>query len=219
MNQRKAKRRNEWVEQCRLPRDMKKELGGFAGVILAGGESRRMGGTPKAFIEIGGRPIIETTLALFERLFDEIVIATNAPELYSRFGGVRLVPDEIRGCGPPGGIHAALQAIAAPKAFFVACDMPFLDAGLVRRICAAAGENVECVVPRSAVGIEPLHAVYAKSLAPRFGTMLRAGTRRIRDVIDVSKNVWFELADSDIPFVANVNTPADLAALTSKISR
>ncbi|MBI5526101.1 MAG: molybdenum cofactor guanylyltransferase [Deltaproteobacteria bacterium] len=193
---------------------------GFAGVVLAGGGSRRMGGRSKAFIEIGGKPIIEKTLALFRGLFGEVVVVTNTPAPYRRFEGVKLVSDVIPGCGPAGGIHAALDAIGAPMGFVAACDMPMLDERLIRRVCGLArGAGVECVVPRSAAGIEPLHAVYAKSLAPRFETMLRAGTRKVLDVIDASRCAWFELSGSDLRAISNFNTPEDLAALLPGNSR
>jgi molybdopterin-guanine dinucleotide biosynthesis protein A len=187
---------------------------GFSGVVLAGGKGRRLGGAAKAFITIDRRTIIESTLGLFQGLFREIVVVTNTPLDFIEYEGVRTVSDIIPGCGPAGGIHAGLLAITSPMAFVVACDMPFLGGGLIRRMCAAAISGTrECLVPRSFLGIEPLHAVYSKGLADRFERMLSGGTRRIADIINGSYCGWYRLDGTDLRAMTNINTAADLESL------
>jgi molybdenum cofactor guanylyltransferase len=187
-----------------------------AGVILAGGRAVRMGGRDKAFAAVGGEPIAARTVRLFHALFPQVLVATDRPE---RFRGldVETVPDGFPGCGPLAGIHAALLASRHPHVFVAACDMPGLDADVIRFLVARIGA-ADAIVPRWEGDVEPLHAVYAVRCLPAIEASLRAGRHAMRDLL-ASLSVDFvseaELrglrgaADS----LTNVNTPEELAAV------
>jgi molybdopterin-guanine dinucleotide biosynthesis protein A len=133
-------------------------------VILAGGQSRRMG-TDKAFLTIEGRPLIQRMMERVRDLADEVVIVANDPEPYRRFG-VRIVGDLMKGAGALGGLQAGLSAAMHEWAFAFACDMPFLNPALLRHMVSLA-PGYEAVVPRLGGTAEPLHALYHKRcLAP-----------------------------------------------------
>src|SRR5262245_4957512 len=134
------------------------------GVILAGGRASRMGGRDKAFAAIDGEPIAVRTVRLFQRLFPQVLVATNRPE---RFGslGVETVADHHPGCGPLAGIHAAMLASSHPWIFVVACDMPGLDAEVIRWLLARP-RTADAVVPRWDDDVEPLHALYGVHALP-----------------------------------------------------
>jgi len=87
---------------------------------------------------------------------------------------VTVVPDRAPGLGPLGGLATALEAVDAPWLVLVACDMPFVAAPLRRALLAAAASHPEAaaVVPRTARGLEPLHAVYARACAPTVAAQL-----------------------------------------------
>src|SRR5499426_4073354 len=115
------------------------------GIIQAGGRSTRMGGQPKALIELGGRPIIARVLAALAPAVDDVLLVTNTPELYA-FLGLPMVGDVYPDHGALGGIYSGLEA-AGEIAFTVACDMPFLHPEVVRLVVGRAGEG-DVVIPR-----------------------------------------------------------------------
>ena len=187
---------------------------GVAGVILAGGQNKRMGGADKAFLTVAGQTVFERTLWLLRRCFPQVVVVSNSPEKYSAFD-VQVTRDEYPGQGPLAGLHAGLGMLRLPYAFVVACDMPFLRAEpiafLVRRVGSA-----EAVIPCWDADIEPLHAIYATSLRQRMGEALHRGVRAIRDFLPliradyVPEPVMRSVHGAEESF-RNVNTPEEAA--------
>src|SRR5258706_1664052 len=106
-----------------------------SGVVLAGGQGRRMGGVDKGLQLLHGKPVVAHVLARFAPQVGEIVINANqnAAE-YAKFGH-RVVADEIGGfSGPLAGLHAGLLAASHPLVVTVPCDSPFLPDDLVSRL-------------------------------------------------------------------------------------
>jgi len=183
------------------------------GVIQAGGRSERMGGRPKALIELGGRPIIERVLAALAPTFDDVLVVTNTPELYA-YLGLPMVGDVYPDHGSLGGIYSGLKAAAGQAAFTVACDMPFLHPDVVKLVASRAGEG-DVVIPRVGVQFETMHAAYDKTCLPYIAERLAAGRLKIVDFFARVRVV--EIAEADVaryrdPRVAfmNVNTPDEL---------
>src|SRR5437660_270674 len=152
-----------------------------AGVIVAGGRAVRMGGRDKAFAAVGGEPIAVRTIRLFHELFPQVLVATNRPERF-RGLGVETVADRFPGSGPLAGLHAALLATRHPHVFVAACDMPGLDAGVIRFLLARIGA-ADAVVPRWEGDVEPLHAIYAAHCLQATEASLRAGRYALRDFL------------------------------------
>jgi molybdopterin-guanine dinucleotide biosynthesis protein A len=187
-----------------------------AGVIVAGGRASRMGGRDKAFAAVGGEPIAVRTIRLFHDLFQQVVVATNRPE---RFRGleVETVTDRYPGCGPLAGIHAALLASRHPQVFVVACDMPGLEADVIRFLVSRIGA-ADAVVPRWQGDVEPLHAVYALRCLPVIEAHLRAGRHTLRDLlaslnVDYVDETQLGAVRGAARSLLNVNTPEELAAV------
>ena len=183
------------------------------GVIQAGGKSTRMGGRPKALLELGGRRIIERVLDVVGAVVDDVVIVTNTPDLYA-FLGLPMVADAYPEHGSLGGIFTGLAAAAGDAAFTVACDMPFLHRDVARLVVARAGEG-DVVIPRAGGQFETLHAVYGKACLPHIEARLKAGRLRIVGFFESVRVV--EIAEAEVarhrpPEVVfmNVNTPAEL---------
>jgi len=184
------------------------------GVIQAGGKSTRMGGQPKALLELGGRRIIERVLDAVAPVVDDVLIVTNTPALYA-FLGVPMVPDVYPDHGSLGGIFSGLTAAAGEVVFNVACDMPFLHSPVVRLIVARAGE-ADVVIPRVGEQLETMHALYAKACLPHIETRLKAGRFKIVGLFEDVRIVEIpeeEVARHRAPDVVfmNVNTPEELA--------
>ena len=191
------------------------KIAGVTGIILAGGESRRMGSN-KAVLEVDGERMIEAVYHRMADLFEEVMLVTNNPATYD-FIPCRKVVDIFPDMGPMSGIHAALQACRTPRIFVAACDMPTMNPRLVRNLCAEPG-SFDSVVPETPDGLEPLHSVYAQSGFERMQKMLendersmltflkRASTRIIpRDTV--------ARIDPGFSSFRNINTPEDYRLL------
>lgn len=188
-------------------------------VILAGGESQRMG-TNKALLEIAGQPLIARTVARVRALCAEIIVVTNTPDVYrflvSGFGA-RLVPDAYAARGSLVGLYSGLCAAQSPLALALACDMPLLNLDLLRAMVDQAAAY-DAVVPRIDDLVEPLHAVYRPAVcAPAILRRLEAGDRRMISFLPDVAVRFFEAADVEVydprrlSFM-NVNTPGEWAA-------
>ncbi len=146
-------------------------------IILAGGKSLRMG-RDKAMLPVSGRPMLDHVVNRLKPLFEEIIVSAGDSEKYD-IPGARVVPDEVPGQGPLMGVASALLASGNDLNFIVACDMPEIDGRLVREMLAAA-EGFDGVVPVDREGrVEPLFAVYNKSVLPTIRDLLASGQRRI----------------------------------------
>ncbi len=184
----------------------------LSAIILAGGQSRRLG-TDKAFVEVGGLPLLERVIARLRQLSDDLHIVTAQPGSCAHLG-VQVVRDTWPGMGSLGGIHTGLQVARYSRALVVGCDMPFLSLPLLRSMACLAGEY-DVVMPQLDGLLEPLHAVYAKACLAPIEEMLRAGNLRIRCFLDCVRVRYLErpeveaLDPQHLSFF-NVNTPQDL---------
>src|SRR5262245_51406482 len=128
--------------------------------ILAGGRASRFGGRDKSALLVNGRTILDrqlSELAAVPDLADVLLVGAPAPHT-----SARLVADVVPGSGPLGGIHAALTHASTDTVFVVACDMPYVTAGLVTSLFEASA-GVDVVVPRTERGYHPLCAVYTRA--------------------------------------------------------
>jgi molybdopterin-guanine dinucleotide biosynthesis protein A len=185
----------------------------ISGVIQAGGRSVRMGGRPKALIEVGGRAIIERVLAALAPAVDDVLIVTNTPELYE-FLKLPMVADVYPDHGSLGGIYSGLKAAGGAAALTVACDMPFLHTDVVRLVASRAGED-HITIPRVGSQLETLHAAYGKACLPHIAERLAAGRLKITDflehvrVVEITEEEVARHRDPQLVFM-NVNTPDEL---------
>ena len=183
------------------------------GVIQAGGRSTRMGGRPKALIELGGRPIIARVLAALAPAVDDLLVVTNTPDLYA-FLELPMVRDVYPDHGSLGGIYSGLEAAPGQAALTVACDMPFLHPDVVKLVAARAGEG-DVVIPRVGPQLETMHAVYGKACLPWIAERLMAGQLKIVDffarvrVVEIAEADVARFRDPRVVFM-NVNTPDEL---------
>ncbi len=193
----------------------------ISAIVLAGGQSRRMG-RDKALIDYEGRPIIAHVINTLHSLSDDIAVVSNRPDLYGSFG-TRVTPDYDPPCGPLGGIAAGLQAAQHPLAVVVACDMPFLNVTLLRWLVSLA-EGFDAVVPQTGSEYEPLHAVYRRECHGPIVQRLERGERRVISFFadvrlrPVPEPEWRVLDPAGRSLV-NLNTPGDLEALSSPAGR
>mgnify|MGYP001392302733 CR=1 FL=1 len=183
------------------------------GAILAGGRSSRMGRN-KALLDVAGLPLIERTYRTMAELFAEVIVVTNTPRDYV-FLPCPLVGDVYPNVGSIAGVHSALQHSTNETIFVVPCDMPFLEPRLIRQLCAQNGDW-DALVPVSARGVEPLHALYRRRCLPQLETRLLSGRKQLlgflRSVETRYVDVDASLSASAEPLFCNLNTPQDYAA-------
>jgi molybdopterin-guanine dinucleotide biosynthesis protein A len=187
--------------------------GRVTGVVQAGGKSTRMGGEPKALLEVGGRRIIERVVEVLAAVTDDVLIVTNTPELY---GYLRLpmVADVYPEHGSLGGIYSGLEAAAGAVAFTVACDMPFLMPEVARLVVGRAHE-ADVVIPEVGPQLETMHACYGPACLEPIQARLRAGQLKIVGFFDdvrvlrIPESAVNRFRSPAVVFM-NVNTPAEL---------
>jgi molybdopterin-guanine dinucleotide biosynthesis protein A len=179
--------------------------------ILAGGQSRRMG-QDKATLRVGDMGLIERVYAVVRDIFDDIFVVSSH---HKKIQGVPVpvVEDALPHGGSLVGIISALLFSRTPYAFVVACDMPFLDGDLIRRMVdQTSGEDV--IVPKSAAGYEPLHAIYNRSCLSYMLGLVDANRFKIDRIFPFltvrTISIDSESSPQGITSFINVNTEEDL---------
>jgi molybdopterin-guanine dinucleotide biosynthesis protein A len=185
----------------------------MSGILLAGGQSRRMGGVNKALLEVGGIRIVERTASVLGHVFQEVLVITNSPDDF-RFLRLPMLGDVVPGHGSLGGLYTGLRACKGDYGFLAACDMPFLSTDVIRHV-AGLVEGFDVVVPRVSGMLEPLHAAYSRNCLPYIEDLLQHEDLKILNFYDKVK--VREVPEEDLlpldprlRFIMNVNSPEDL---------
>lgn len=190
--------------------------GGVTGLILAGGQGRRMGGVDKGLQPLRGKPMVAWVLERLAPQVDEVIINANQHEdEYARFGH-RVARDRIGGfAGPLAGLQAGLAAAGHPLLVTVPCDSPFLPRDLVDRLRAALeGAGAELAVAKTGAQPHPVFSLVRVSVLPGLSDFLERGGRKI--------DAWYAaLRVVEVPFddeaeaFSNINTREDLRGFES----
>jgi molybdopterin-guanine dinucleotide biosynthesis protein A len=189
------------------------------GAVLAGGASRRYGGTPKGLLTVGGRRILDRVVDAVQAVTGvPPLLVANAPDAAAWRPDLQTIPDVRPGFGTLGGIYTAVTA-GAGAVLCVAWDMPFVTEALLRALVERIRDGpFDAVLPESSGkrGVEPLCAVYGPACAAAIARRLESGDlKAISFHADVRVGI-VPLAqvrgfgDPDELFF-NVNTPDDLA--------
>ncbi len=147
--------------------------------VLAGGMSQRMG-QDKSVMVFNGEALIRRVLKRVAGLANEVmIVAPRNHEFLSL--GIKVEPDIFPGRGPLGGLYTALIKSSNQEVALIACDMPFVNPGLLlHQLEILISDNVDVVVPSSEKGLEPLHAIYRKETSlPSVKGALDSGERRL----------------------------------------
>lgn len=186
----------------------------FTLAISAGGQSSRMG-TDKAFAEIDGVPLIERVIARTRDLGQaETVLITNRPDEYAHLG-LPMYTDVMPDKGALGGVYTAVSVSSAPYTLVVACDMPFLSAGLLRHMVSLLDDDPppDVVVPRVMGYPQGLHAIYGKGCLDPIRRRLDANRLKVIGFYDEVRVRYLdepEYQRHGAHLFFNVNTPQQL---------
>jgi molybdenum cofactor guanylyltransferase len=201
------------------------------GVILAGGQSRRMGGGDKGLLDLGGRPMLAHVIERLGPQAGRMVINANGdPARFSRLG-LPVVADTVTGfAGPLAGVLAGMRwsAANAPAARWIvtaAGDAPMLPVDLVSRLAgAAAGRANAIVLARSGGELHPVIGLWPVALAADLEDQLRSGVRKVLDWTDrhgtvVADFPMLHVGGVEIDPFFNANTPAELDELRGLLAK
>ena len=187
------------------------------GVILAGGQGRRMGGVDKGLKVLRGKPMAAWVIERFGRQVDEILINANQNlDAYAALGH-RVIPDAIAGfAGPLAGLHRGLSEARHELVATAPCDSPFLPPDLIVRLHEALEtRGADVAVAKTGDQPHPVFCLCRKGVLPGLTQFLAGGGRKI-DAWYASLKV-VEVAFDDNPGAfSNVNTEAELKAFEER---
>jgi molybdopterin-guanine dinucleotide biosynthesis protein A len=181
--------------------------------ILAGGKSTRMG-ADKAFVQFDGRTLLSRALEVARSLTSNVHIVGDRAR-FAPFAPV--LEDVFPGCGPLGGIHAALRASQTDLNVVLAVDIPFVSLALLQLLVTRANNSPSSTVtvPRANGGLQPLCAAYRRNFADAAERALRAGHYKIDSLFAETSTQIIEEEELEAAGFAprifrNLNTPEDL---------
>jgi molybdopterin-guanine dinucleotide biosynthesis protein A len=186
-------------------------------IVLAGGYGLRLGQN-KVLETVGERSLLERVLSRLSFLDSDILLVATKELPYARLSDyprLRLVSDIYPGKGPLGGIYTGLKLASPFYSLVVACDMPFLNRGLLRYMIGLAA-GFDLVIPRLGELVEPLHAVYAKACLAPIERLLKQNVLSVRELFSLVRVRYVEAGEIDrfdpehLSFF-NVNTKSDLS--------
>jgi molybdopterin-guanine dinucleotide biosynthesis protein A len=200
------------------------------GVILAGGQSRRMGGGDKGLLDLSGRPMLAHAIERLAPQVGRIVINANGdPARFAAFA-LPVVADTVAGfAGPLAGVLAGLRwsRANAPAARWIvtaAGDAPLLPRDLVARCLAALRDRPGAIaLAQSAGELHPVIGLWPVTLADDLEAQLAVGVRKVLAWTDRHGTVpvpfdFVRLGGRDIDPFYNANTPAELDALRALLA-
>ena len=188
------------------------------GLILAGGQGRRMGGQDKGLVTLAGRPLISFVHERLTEQVAEVLISANRHlDDYRRFGG-RVVSDGEPGYhGPLMGIYSGLRAATTPWVMVVPCDTPLLPADLVTQMASTMGRH-HIAVAHDGERLHPVVMLLQRGLAADLGRALAGGERKIRRWIERHSWIPVQLPDGAEAFI-NLNTEEDKQWLETRFNQ
>lgn len=190
----------------------------WTGVVLAGGQSKRMG-RDKALIEfpgpgagMEGRTLLDRTIELLRPHAREILVIGDPARYAPEHGTV--VPDDTPGQGPLGGLLSAMRRARYVRMLVLACDLPGINDRLLVLLKRELTGEVDAVVPRHDALIEPLAAAYHKHGIEAIQEQVRSGKLKMSDTLDRLRTRYVQVEPGKDGWPAdlfkNVNAPSDL---------
>jgi len=181
------------------------------GIILAGGQSSRMG-QDKGLLTLHSRTLIEIAIQNLEEVCGEIIISSGS-DLYAGFGK-QIIRDLIPGIGPMGGLYSALKHSKTDKNLLLSVDMPFVTKELLTPLVQNSDGFFAAVPWFGGERYEPLCACYDLSMLPYLEAFISERNYKLPDVYN-QVSIHKLLIDENLPFYRsylfhNINTPSDL---------
>lgn len=191
----------------------------ITGVVLAGGQARRMGGEDKGLVTLNGRAMIGYVLDILGPQVADILINANRNiERYQTYG-YRVISD-LHGdfSGPLAGMAAAMRAASTPYIVTVPCDSPLLPKDLVARLYRTLQHaGAEISVAHDGNRMQPVFALLQCSLLSSLEAFLDRGERKIDQWYAQHRVAQADFSAQPEAFI-NVNTPIERDALAARLA-
>lgn len=183
----------------------------ITGVILAGGQSRRMKGIDKGLLQLDNKPLIKYAIDKIKPQTSNIFINTNSHiQDYAKFG-FQIVEDDFQGHpGPLAGISACLNLANTEFLLCVPCDSPLLPDNLgVNLYQAIKQHNADIAYSHDGTRAQPLFALIRTSLATSVAEYLMSGNNKVETWYKQHKAIECDFSDQAVEFL-NINSEQDL---------
>ncbi|GAA0127218.1 molybdenum cofactor guanylyltransferase [Clostridium sp. CTA-19] len=193
-------------------------------IILAGGKSSRMG-FDKQFLEINNNRLIDSLVKKLKNEFEEIIVVTNKAEQYVE-KDYKIISDEIKNCGPLGGIHVGLKNSSSKYTYFIACDMPNINLDYIKFMKSKI-EKLEldaCITKSKNGKIEPFNGFYSKKVIDVIEKQVLEKKLAISYLIDNVNAVYIDEKDAkyyndSLNMFINLNTQKELETYTENLKK
>lgn len=196
---------------------MQTGLPNITGVILAGGQARRMGGQDKGLIEISGKAMIEHVITALQPQVNNIIINANRNhDIYAKYG-IPVIADNYEGFnGPLAGMASCMKVIDTEYMITTPCDSPFVPDDLVTRMYTALQEKqADISVADSGDRIQPVFCLLKCTLLESLLAYLDSGERKIDRWFQQHVMTRVDFSDKPETFI-NVNTPEDIKDIETR---
>ncbi len=186
-------------------------MSSFGGVILAGGNSTRMGKT-KAFLDVDGEYFISRIYRTLSGVFDEVLIIEA--ELTGRYEFLTqsLCTDIYKNSGPLAGIHSAFVNSVLDILFVASCDVPLLSPAMVSDVMIAS-IGYDAAIPRTVDGIHPLCGAYNRRTLPKIEEYLNLGYRSMNGFLKQIDVHYLDVSENESRDLSNINTPKEYQSM------
>jgi molybdopterin-guanine dinucleotide biosynthesis protein A len=196
------------------------------GVILAGGRSRRMGGTNKALQDLSGRPLLDHVISrMLPQCSGLCLSVERVDDCWETFGLPQVVDTQPGSNGPLGGLLAALEYTLgrANRLLLVPCDAPFLPLDLAQGL-ADETENIDQNVSVSLVSYQgqwqPTFSLWHTDVLPSLGSAVKERNMKgLKEFIHSVPHAVVSWEEQEVSPFFNINTPADLSAAAEVLGK
>ncbi len=183
----------------------------LTGIILAGGEGRRMGGQDKGWLELNGTPLVERVLQRLQPQVTTCMISANRNLERYRALGVPVIHDAEVYLGPLAGIARVLAEVRTDYALVVPTDAPFLPTNLATQLCQAL--PAQLVICHDGERLQPLFGLFHRELGDSITGFLQSGQRQLtRWCLEQNPKI---VTIRDTKSFTNLNEPEELRRISA----
>jgi molybdopterin-guanine dinucleotide biosynthesis protein A len=179
----------------------------ITGVILAGGESQRMG-FDKALLTLNDETFISKIYKVLSSLFEKVIIAANDKDKYN-FLDIPVLEDIYSDAGPLAGLHSAISYVTTSHIFLIPCDLPLINSNVINLIVEKAIYNTINII-KDGNNVSPLVGIYPVSMTNLLDKFLRQGKRKVFDFLN-SELIKYQTLDLTeySEYLVNINFAFD----------
>ncbi len=188
------------------------------GVILAGGQSKRMGEPKEGVLLWDGRSMMEHLIDVLSKSCREVLIVGEPKGVNIKLRkDIKIVPDHNPGSGPLGGLETILRSGLDSEYLVIACDQPLLTIELVQKLIKSTpSSNVRLFTSESFHTVNPFPGIYPSALLSHVQQSIQKGLTAMHEMIRSYSDVtWIPIDQNEKTFLQNINTPQDLKELNA----